>query len=143
MIKRPGDKPNGNRLGVRGRILRRRRDPNGGGFRGRDGGNKRGQVRLNPNKMSQRKYNLITHRQNKIPLWTSIVAINQELQRFCDNHERVYFHDVTNIFTEQQGKFYTLNTDLITLKGIPTEAGFDAWETSIEVRAKLLVREEI
>lgn len=130
MIKRPNKKDetddNGNQRGLKSRILRDGRRP----------------IKLNDHKLKQHKFNAITHRENKLPLWTSIVAVNRELKRFCNKHdERVYFHDVTNIFTERGERFATLKTDMITPKGLPTEPGYDAWMTSIVTRAKFLLNE--
>jgi hypothetical protein len=139
MIKRPVDNGNGNRRGIRGRVLLGIDSSRRGKRSNRP---QRGPVKLDPNKQSQHKFNLVTHRENKIPLWTSIMAVNRELQRFCAKHDQVYFHDVTRIFTEQEKKFLTLKTDLITAKGLPTETGYDAWETSIVSRAKFLLMED-
>lgn len=80
-----------------------------------------------------RKYELGRHFIHKAaqPLWTSIKAINRELRKFADKHDRVTFFDATSIFTEKEGKSYTLLTDLLTVRGHPTEQGFALWEDAI------------
>lgn len=111
----------------------------GNGFLNRD----ENRVKMDPNKKAQHKFNPITHKEKqKLPLWTSITAVNKQLRKFSMTHERVFFFDATSIFTEREGKYFYLKTDLITPKGIPTERGFDQWETAIVVRAKQLLLED-
>jgi hypothetical protein len=115
----------------------RNRELRGGGFR-----EERNRVKMNPDKKKQHKYNAITHRERrKLPLWTSITAVNRELRKFAVSHDRVFFFDATSIFTEREGKYFNLKTDLITVRGIPTDIGFDQWERAIVIRAKQLLNE--
>jgi hypothetical protein len=96
----------------------------------------KGVVKMNPEKKKQHKFNPVTHKEKKkLPLWTSITAVNRELMKFSRKHDNVFFFDATKIFTEKDGKWFTLRTDLITMTGIPTEQGFDAWEAKVVARA--------
>lgn len=80
-----------------------------------------------------RKYELGASlmRKSAKPLWTSIRAINRELRKFADKHDRVIFFDATDLFAEKVGKSYTLLTDQISIRGHPTERGFSVWEDEI------------
>ncbi|OEU13380.1 hypothetical protein FRACYDRAFT_188800 [Fragilariopsis cylindrus CCMP1102] len=112
----------------------RNRDRDDGGFRHRPD-----VVKLIADKKSQHEFNPVTHRTNRLPLWTSITAINMELRKFCNKNENVSFFDVTNIFTERDGKNYNLKTNMISRRGLPTNAGFEAWENAVAIRAKQLL----
>mmetsp|Transcript_41073 Transcript_41073/g.98355 ORF Transcript_41073/g.98355 Transcript_41073/m.98355 type:complete len:537 (+) Transcript_41073:106-1716(+) len=137
MIQRPPrtkfpPKPNGN---DRQRQLRHRRK--------RKPRRERKPVKMNPEKKTIHKYNAITHKEKrKLPLWTSIMAINKQLRKFSFNHERVFFFDATSIFTEREGRYFTLKTDLINVLGIPTNVGYDQWERAVVVRAQQLLKED-
>jgi len=110
------------------------RDSDRGGFRNRDDF-----VKLYSDRKSQHEFSPITHKKNKLPLWTSITAINRELRKFCDKNENVSFFDVTNIFTERDGWNYNLKTNMISRRGLPTNAGFEAWENAVAIRARQLL----
>jgi hypothetical protein len=114
--------------------FRNRDRDGGGGFRKRDD-----IVKLISDRKSQHEFNPVTHRENRMPLWTSITAINMELRKFCNNNENVSFFDVTKIFTEKDGKHYNLKTNMISRRGLPTNAGFEAWENAVAIRAKQLL----
>ena len=88
---------------------------------------------------TQHKFNPVTHRENKIPLWTSITAVNRELAKFARNNDNVVYFDVTPFFTEKDGKNTVLKSELITSFGIPTEVGFRVWETRVAARAEKLL----
>jgi hypothetical protein len=123
----------GGGVGVPEGFRNRDRD-GGGGFRKRDD-----IVKLISDRKSQHEFNPVTHRENRMPLWTSITAINMELRKFCNNNENVSFFDVTKIFTEKDGKHYNLKTNMISRRGLPTNAGFEAWENAVAIRAKQLL----
>ncbi|KAG7346889.1 hypothetical protein IV203_005958 [Nitzschia inconspicua] len=93
-------------------------------------------TKMKGNQKYQHKYNPVTHRENKLPLWTSIMAINKELAKFSSKHENVFFYDVTNHFTEQNGKYFNLKTNLILPAGLPTEDGYDLWERLVVTKAR-------
>jgi hypothetical protein len=92
------------------------------------------------NKM--KKYALF--HQNRLPLWSSIYAINEELRRFCVKHDRVTFFDATDIFTSRlEMARYVLQSDMISIRGHPTVAGFEAWEDAILLEVnKTLAKDE-
>lgn len=87
-------------------------------------------------KETMKKYELggrnFVHRSAQ-PFWTSIKAINRELKKFAEQQgpDRVFFFDATSLFTAKEGKQYTLLTDLLTVRGHPTEKGFALWEDAI------------
>ena len=87
----------------------------------------------------QKKYQFF--RKRRMPLWTSIYAINQQLFKFCEKHDKVDFFDATNIFAERKTtesgshRFYTLKSDLISARGHPTELGYLQWEDEIVKQA--------
>jgi hypothetical protein len=62
-------------------------------------------VKMSAAQMKQKKYNVL-HRKRKVPLWTSINAINSILKKFCAKHDGVYFFDAT-------GKLDILNCDCL------------------------------
>jgi len=96
---------------------------------------------LDPNKTTMKKYQLL--KKNRLPLWTSITAINKALKKFCANQDGVTFYDATSIFTDQgeQGK-YMLKSDYISIRGHPTVAGFEAWENAMLKQLKSMLAEE-
>lgn len=74
---------------------------------------------------------------NRLPLWTSINAINKQLRKFAEKHEKITFFDATSIFAERtEGNKYVLQSDKISLRGHPTLAGFAQWEEAIAVQLK-------
>jgi hypothetical protein len=92
-------------------------------------------------KETQHKFNPVTHKENKIPLWTSITAVNRELAEFARNNDNVVYFDVAQFFTEQDGKGTVLKSDLITSFGIPTEEGYRVWETEVASKAQDILNE--
>ena len=98
-------------------------------------------VKMNANKEKQKKFNPVTHKERKLPLWTSVSAINAQLKKFASKHnDKVYFFDVTDIFTErEENDIYILKTDMISIRGHPTRKGFEAWEEAVKVKAKSLL----
>jgi hypothetical protein len=85
-----------------------------------------------------RKYNAKRGflRKNKIPLWTSIQAINDQLKKFAASHERVTFFDANEIFTitdapDAKRGVAILNRSRMTPRGHPTEMGYSLWEDAI------------
>jgi hypothetical protein len=90
---------------------------------------------------TQKKYNAVTHKERHLPLWTSITAINAELKKFCSKHDRVYFFDATEIFAERyDAENWILKTDMISMRGHPTKAGYERWEGAVVERAKTILR---
>jgi ribosomal protein S6E (S10) len=96
---------------------------------------------MDSHQTTQKKYNMLTHQEKKLPLWTSITAINDELKKFCSKHDRVYFFDGTEIFAEQDGKYWNLQLDMISVRGHPTKKGFEKWEGLVVQRAKKILAE--
>ncbi|EEC42764.1 predicted protein [Phaeodactylum tricornutum CCAP 1055/1] len=74
-------------------------------------------------------------RQNKIPLWNSVRAINAQLRKFAGKQDRVSFFDATDIFaTREDGQRYVLQSDRISARGHPTNRGYMLWEDAIVKR---------
>lgn len=96
---------------------------------------------LDPNETKMKKYQLF--KKNRLPLWTSIYAINDELKKFALKHERVTFYDATSIFAEkvERGK-YMLKSDMISIRGHPTVEGFQKWEDDMLKRIKTMLAEQ-
>ena len=46
-------------------------------------------VQMRDHQFVQKKYRPIVHKERKLPLWTSITAINDQLKKFCAKHDRV------------------------------------------------------
>jgi hypothetical protein len=100
----------------------------------------KGTTKMYDNKHHQKKYGGIAHKERKLPLWTSITSINEQLKKFCAKHDGVSFFDATEFFAEQDGDFWVLKKDMITVRGHPTEAGYAAWEAGIAKRASKMLR---
>ena len=99
-------------------------------------------VQMRDHQFVQKKYRPIVHKERKLPLWTSITAINDQLKKFCAKHDRVTFFDATDIFAEkEEADVWTLNSSTITLRGHPTEAGYRQWEEAIVKRALGMLKE--
>jgi hypothetical protein len=53
-------------------------------------------IRMSEQQTKQKKYLPMTHKKRKIPLWTSIHAINGVLSKFASKNDRVTFFDATS-----------------------------------------------
>lgn len=98
-------------------------------------------IKMKDNKETQKKFKPVTHQERKLPLWTSITAVNRQLRRFAEKHQNnVFFFDSTRIFTEREGgNTFILKTDMISIRGHPSPKGFEAWEKEIVERATSLL----
>jgi hypothetical protein len=106
----------------------------GGGFRSNDK-----KVKMDADVHKQKKYTTVTHHERKLPLWTSISAINKELKKFAAKNERVSFFDATPIFAEKEENYWNLKTSMISVRGHPSPAGFEIWESQVREFAKKLL----
>lgn len=66
------------------------------GMFGGDSGKPPKSVRMSADRNKQKKYQSLTHRKRKIPLFTSIYAINGVLRKFASKHDNVYFFEATS-----------------------------------------------
>jgi len=79
------------------------------------------------------------------PLWPAVEAINNELKKFCQKHERVHFVDSTELFVLNAHIAHgdkRLNSELISWRGRPTMEGFEAWEDSIVEKVKYILSKQ-
>mmetsp|Transcript_30749 Transcript_30749/g.62319 ORF Transcript_30749/g.62319 Transcript_30749/m.62319 type:complete len:642 (-) Transcript_30749:315-2240(-) len=77
------------------------------------------------------------------PLWPAINVINNNLRRFCEKHDHVTFFDATDIFAERTGpNAYILKSNMISVRGHPTEAGFRAWEEAVAAKLKYMLKDK-
>ena len=105
--------------------------------------NKDKEIKMEANKEKQKKFKGIVHRERKLPLWTSITAINKQLLKFANKNDKVYFFDSTDIFTEREDSdTFVLKTDMISVRGHPSLKGFEAWEKAIIEKAKSILSSE-
>ena len=82
-------------------------------------------------------------KQTRLPLWTSITAINKELRKFAAKHEYVTFFDATGIFTERvEGSKFVLKSSHTSIRGHPTERGFKEWEEKISEKLTKMLKEQ-
>jgi hypothetical protein len=80
---------------------------------------------------------------SRLPLWTSIHAINNELHNFAKNHDKVTFFDATSIFAEkEEGSKYVLMSERISIRGHPTELGFELWHAAMYATLKKMLEED-
>lgn len=97
-------------------------------------------IKMKANKETQKKYRPIIHKERKLPLWTSITAVNRELRRFAGKHDRVIFFDSTEIFTDREDNdTFILKSDLISVRGHPSLQGFEDWEKAVVKKATTLL----
>ena len=71
---------------------------------------------------------------DKIPMWTSIQAINRQLRKFSEMPEhkkRIHFYDATDLFVDRSNGKARVKSNRITLTGYPRLAGFEMWEDAI------------
>ncbi len=102
--------------------------------------NKEKEVKMKAHKDIQKKYNPVTHHERKLPLWTSVTAINLQLKKFASKHEKVFFFDSTEIFTDREDNdTYILKTEMISIRGHPSRLGYEKWEQEVIVKAKGLL----
>lgn len=98
------------------------------------------EIRMKARKDKQKKFNPITHKERKLPLWTAITAVNAQLKKFASKQDRVTFFDSTDIFTDREdSNNYILRTDLVSVRGHPTRKGFEKWEKAIIAKAQGLL----
>ena len=77
--------------------------------------------------------------QSETPLWPSINVINNNLRRFAEKHDHVSFFDATEIFASRSGRgAWILKSDMISVRGHPTEDGFRAWEDAVSAKLKYM-----
>ena len=82
-------------------------------------------------------------KQSETPLWPAISVINNNLRRFCEKHPHVTFFDATDIFAERTERgAYILKSDMISVRGHPTEAGFRAWEDNVAAKLKYMLKDK-
>jgi hypothetical protein len=98
------------------------------------------------NKHKMRKYNAqrAFMAKNRIPLWTSIEAINGQLRKFAASHERVSYFDANEIFTMTDAPntrkgVVLLNRGRMSPRGHPTQMGYSVWEDAILKRLDSLL----
>jgi hypothetical protein len=98
---------------------------------------------LNKSRIKARDAAKVFVKPTKLPLWTSIHAINEELRKFAEKHERVHFFDATKIFAEQeQGSKWMLMSDKISIRGHPTELGFELWQDAMALKLKQILEKD-
>mmetsp|Transcript_5824 Transcript_5824/g.13779 ORF Transcript_5824/g.13779 Transcript_5824/m.13779 type:complete len:394 (-) Transcript_5824:1095-2276(-) len=66
------------------------------GMFGGDSGKPPKSVRMSADRNKQKKFKSLTRQKRKIPLFTSIYAINAVLRKFASKHDNVYFFDATS-----------------------------------------------
>ena len=82
-------------------------------------------------------------KQTATPLWPAISIINNNLRRFCEKHSHVTFFDATDIFAERTERgVYILKSDMISVRGHPTEAGFRAWEDNVASKLTYMLKDK-
>jgi len=82
-------------------------------------------------------------KQTATPLWPAISVINNNLRRFCEKHPHVTFFDATDIFAERTERgAYILKSDMISVRGHPTEAGFRAWEDNVASKLTYMLKDK-
>mmetsp|Transcript_30351 Transcript_30351/g.44061 ORF Transcript_30351/g.44061 Transcript_30351/m.44061 type:complete len:531 (+) Transcript_30351:205-1797(+) len=77
-----------------------------------------------------------------VPMWPAVIAINAELEKFCQKHDRVHFFDATSLFVlggNTAHETETLNSALISNKGRMNMAGFKVWEDSMKEKLKYML----
>lgn len=87
----------------------------------------------------------VRRRRGRLPLWTSIRAINDKLRSFVEkqnekkgNH-RIRFVDVTTLFAEERSQKWRIKKNFITKAGYPRPRGFEEWEDKITREVKTLL----
>ena len=108
------------------------------------GGKESKSIKMSAGQTKQKKYKTLTHVEQKLPLWTSITAINDMLEKFAGKHDRVTYFDATEIFAKrvtEEEDMWLLKTDMITRRGHPTIAGFEKWETEVIKKALTILND--
>ena len=98
------------------------------------------------NRKRIRKYNLLTKMENRLPLWTSIQAINQQLRTFCEKQREkgklIYYFDSHDLFVQRTTRGRErMQHAYITSLGYPTPLGMNAWTQAIYKRTTELLKE--
>jgi len=98
---------------------------------------------LDKNKIKARDPKRLFMKRNILPIWTSIFAINKELQKFAEKHDDISFFDATGIFAERvNGRHYVLQSNKISIRGHPTQLGFEEWEEAIATKLKKMLEKD-
>jgi hypothetical protein len=96
-----------------------------------------------------KKYSLVgKSRKKRLPLWTSIQAINKQLEIFCAKQAKqqkpVQFFNANTIFVGHLGSRDRIKSNTITLLGYPRPFGFRLWQDAIiEVVKSIISKEDI
>jgi len=107
---------------------------------GHDSGKPPKSVRMSTDRTKQKKFKTLTRLKRKIPLFTSIYAINAVLKKFAKKHEKVFFFDATNIFAEREERYWNLKTDMISTRGHPSFEGYKKWERAVIEKTKTILQ---
>jgi len=110
------------------------------GMFGHDSGKPPKSVRMSTDRTKQKKFKTLTRLKRKIPLFTSIYAINAVLKKFAKKHEKVFFFDATNIFAEREERYWNLKTDMISTRGHPSFEGYKKWERAVIEKTKTILQ---
>jgi len=100
--------------------------------------------RLDPNRKKIHKFvpGTLHLKKRKLPLWTSIRAINKQLETFAMKNDRVTFFDVTRLFSSRRDDgTSSLSSKLITARGHPTERGYAIYEDEIAKEVTKIIAE--
>jgi lysophospholipase L1-like esterase len=101
-------------------------------------------LRLIGNRTQPQKFNNPNKKQyykrNQYPLWPSIQLINQELARFCENHEHIVYFDAASLFLGSLGNEHYQSAQKFILKDLmPDYAHLNA--LGYQVMAKEIAKE--
>jgi len=101
-------------------------------------------IKTGQNKIKKFNPKKLFMKHNKLPLWTSIYAINEALRKFSEKHDHITFFDATDIFAEREtGEEYILLSNRVSARGHPTTEGYQVWEDAVaEKLKKILAKEE-
>ena len=82
-------------------------------------------------------------RQSETPLWPAINVINNNLRRFAEKHDHITFFDCTDVFASRSGRgAWILKSNMISVRGHPTEDGFRAWEDAVAAKLKYMLKDK-
>jgi len=72
----------------------------------------------------------------RISMWPSVIAVNEQLKRFCSKHSHMVFFDPYNVFVEklEENKFPTIKPDFMKAMafGIPSLMGHQEMHKAAE-----------
>lgn len=84
----------------------------------------------------------MSKKRSRLDVWPSIVAINEELNKFASKHKKIKFFNADSIFVDERQDGKWLKLDLMHDPVHPNLAGHKKWNNAIKKRLHEILKDE-